>query len=217
MGTKVVEELTGFFDKNKLYKYKKGEIIYRPGDSISHVSFVKSGYVKLYILDQNGQSVTINFFKPLFFLTFWYSVNNLPSRYYFEAVTDVEAWRAPVEEFNDFLDKNTKILFEFNQMLLKVLEETIFNMGNTVSGSSYKKVATILLSLSKQYGGKNTEGQIMIDFGTTHEDIASLTGLTRETVGIQINRLKDEKIITQESKYYIILNQNKLNEIAAID
>ncbi len=217
MNTKTIEVLTSFFDKNKLYKYKKGEIIYRPGDLLSHVAFVKSGYVKLYIIDQNGQSVTINFFKPLFFLTFWYSLNELPSRYYFEAVTDVELWRSPIKDFRSFLESNLDVLFDVNQMLLKVLEETIFNMGNTVGGSAYKKVSTIFMSLFKQYGSKNENGQLVIDFKTTHEDIASLTGLTRETVGIQINRLKDEKIITQEGKYYMILDIEKLNDIAAVE
>lgn len=217
MNTKIIENLTSFFQKHKLYKYRKGEIIYRPGDLFSHVAFAKSGYVKLYVIDQNGETTTINLFKPLFLLTLEYSTNHTESRYYFEAVTDVELWRAPVEEMEEFFNTNTDVLLTVNHMVLKALEETIFNMSNAVGGNSYKKVSTILFSLSKQFGNLNEEGLTMIDFDTTHEDIANLTGLTRETVGIQINRLKDEKIIGQEGKSYIILNPEQLNSISSIE
>jgi CRP-like cAMP-binding protein len=216
MNNNLESQLTTFFEKHKLVKYKKGEIIYRSGDIFNHIAFAKSGYIKLYIINSEGQQVTLNLFKPLFFLTMTYATNNLESRYYFEAVTDVEAYRAPKEDVLKFLDNNPEILFEINHTLLKTLEETIFNMGNITLGNSYRKIATIILSLSKQFGEESGH-QIRINFSTTHEVLASLTGLTRETAGIQINKLKDEGIIDQEGKFIIIKNLEQLKKISSLD
>lgn len=217
MDNKTIKSLITFFEKYKVYKYKKGEIIYRPGDMFSHVAFAKSGYVKLYTIDSEGAVTTVNLFKPLFFLTLEYATNDSQSRYYFEAVTTVEVWRAPKEEVISFLKENADVLFIVNHMILKVLEETIFNMGNAVGGNSYKKVSSILSSLAKQFGSKDKNKNITIDFGTTHEDIASMTGLTRETVSLQIKKLKDENIIDQDGKFYIINDMESLEKISSLE
>jgi DNA-binding transcriptional regulator LsrR (DeoR family) len=50
----------------------------------------------------------------------------------------------------------------------------------------------------------------MIQVPLTQQDLADFTGLTRETTNLELNKLKKEKIVTSDQKYYIV-NIEKLN------
>jgi CRP-like cAMP-binding protein len=61
------------------------------------------------------------------------------------------------------------------------------------------------------------ENYSTIDFGITHKLIASLTGLTRETVTLQMIRLEKEGIIVNKSKSVQVLNKEKLISAAKVE
>lgn len=67
MDNTTISKLEEFFSRYRLTTYKKGEIIYRPEDDPSHIAFIKSGYVRLFALSKDGEEMTINIFKPVFY------------------------------------------------------------------------------------------------------------------------------------------------------
>jgi CRP-like cAMP-binding protein len=83
-------------------------------------------------------------------------------------------------------------------------------MGHLLSGAAYNKIATILTSLSEnddKYAKKTIE--------ITHKMLASLTGLTRETVTLQMIKLDKAKIIENKNKKVVILDEKRLKDLAA--
>ena len=82
-------------------------------------------------------------------------------------------------------------------------------IGYLLSGTAYNKIAAILVSLTNN---RNNSGKI--DFGITHKMLASLTGLTRETVTLQMIKLDKAKIIQNKSKKVVVLNEERLKKIA---
>lgn len=207
----VQKNLVEFFQKYRLVKYKKGELIFRPGDSFSQISFIKNGYVRLFLDDDNGKEITINVFKPIFYLSLYYALNEKESRYYFEAMTDVEIWQAPQREVFNFIRNDLEILGFLTDRLLKVVNELIGHVEIVISGDAYAKVAALIISLAKNSGHLN-KGKIELDFTTTHRLIASLAGLTRETASIQIKKLERSGYIFQKTGTIII---NDLDKMAA--
>ena len=214
MQPQIEKLLIDFFSKYRVFKYKKGEIIARPGDQFSQILFTKSGYVRLYTVSVSGNQQTVNFFKPTFYLSLHSALQNKTSRYYFECVTPVEIWKAPIKDFVDFSKADTNVLEALNTTLLNVLEGTIYDIGNIIPGTSHRKVAAIIYSLARQSGKKISPHKVLIDLIATHEVLASLTGLTRETTTIQIRKLIEAKIIIQENRRLIIINMTKLEAIA---
>jgi len=49
------ETIKNFFQKYPLLKFKKGELICRPGEKLSFIPFVKSGYISNILLLQRGK------------------------------------------------------------------------------------------------------------------------------------------------------------------
>lgn len=205
------EKIENFFKKYKLTKYKKGELIYRPDDPFPYVAFIKSGYVRLYTVTIEGQEITINVFKPVFYLSLIYAITNLENKFYFEAVTPVELWRAPKKEVVKFLKKDSEMLFNIVQHILADFNELLSNIKHALAGDSYKKVVELLLSLTNKFG-KKENGETVISLSTTHNIIASLTGLTRETVSIQMKKVQDEGLITTKAHQIVIKDLEKLKK-----
>jgi len=215
MDKSIEENLLSFFKDHRLVKYKKGENLYRPGDIFHDVSFVKSGYVRLYFISPDGKELTLDFFKPLFYLSFFYSLTQSESRYYFEALSPVEVYKSPKEEFLSFLDKNPQINLPLYTNIAKLTQDIFLNIENIVTNNAYSKVANTLYTLSSKLGVKKN-GHVLIDLSLTHRIIASLAGLTRETASLQIKKLEREGIILQESKHIIIKDPQRLSELAIL-
>lgn len=206
------QKLENFFSKYRLIKYKEGEIIYRPDDSFSTVAFIKSGYARLYSVSSKGQEVTIQIFKPVFYFSLIYALTDAENKYYFESVTDMEVWTAPKEDVLNFIKSDPELMFELTKHILTGFKDILENMESIMLGDASDKIVSIILSLSKSFGQK-TEEKIIIDVATTHKIIASLTGLTRETVSYKLKQLENNNLISFKGKNLVIENLAGLSEL----
>jgi len=211
------ETLTKFFEQYRLVTYKKGENILRPGDTFTNVYFVKKGYVRLYNTTLDGKEITINLFKPLFYLSLMYSLNKKECRYFFEAITDTEIWKAPLEDFLAFIEKDREASLLAFEATTNAINSLLMHIESSSAGRSYNKIASILVSLIRDFGSTDEEGVTKVDFSTTHRVIASLAGISRETASIQIKRLEKDGIITQSRESIIVKDIEKLKEASSLE
>ncbi len=75
--------------------------------------------------------------------------------------------------------------------------------------SVYGRVADVLLTLGKEKG-KRVGNMILIPSRPTHQEIADMSGTTRETVSRIISQLVKKRYITIDRKRLVILDEKKL-------
>ena len=197
-------KLVEFFEQYPLVRYNAKETVYRPDEMIDRVAFVKKGFVRIYNHDETGKEITYAGFKPIFYMSYLFSKKKTPNQYYFQALTDLEVWKAPVDEFDKFLITNPIETVNLLNRCLGSFHEVLSSWENSLSGDAYKRIGRLLLTLAKDYGKKDDK-KITIDFRTTHQLIASMLGISRETASIQIKKMEKDSYISQE-KNTIILN-----------
>lgn len=207
----VQQKLEHFFAQYRLIKYKKGEIIYRPGDEPLNILYIKSGFVRLYTISKDGQELTIKLLKPIFYFTLIYAIINVKNKYYVETISPVELWSAPKEVTLEFIKKDPQILFEITKNLFTALDDLMTNIEYLISGNTRTKVASMLLLLASRFGQKEPGG-VRIDLTPTHQDIAGLLGTSREIVSIQIKELEKMGIIAKKGRFWQVLDMKKLEE-----
>lgn len=203
MDKKFENSLVKFFSLYKTNKYKKGEIILKPNQKADYVGFIKSGYVRVYTLSESKQEISMSFFKPMLYFTSIYAMTGETNRFYFEAITPVEMWTAPKEEFVEYCQKNPEVGAAVMNKVIKLFLNLVENTGKMLAGNSMAKVAMIITGV--------TDGKA--DFALTHKMIASLTGLTRETVTLQMLKLEKMKLIDNRNRKVTILNRLGLEKI----
>lgn len=204
-------KLHKFFSKGRLFCYKKGETILRPGDTPQGVFLIKTGYVKLYSVCESGEELTLIIFKPEDFFPMMWTFNNTPNVYYLESMTTAEAWRAPKDKFLQFVRSNPDVLFELIGKILVRLGGFLSRMEYLVFGNAYQKVASILMICTERFGEKNDRDTV-INIPLTHKDIAMLVGMTRETVSIEIKNLERKGIIEYRGRLISVKDKGKLQE-----
>lgn len=203
------KKLEGFFCGYPLKSFKKGEIILRSGETSTKVGFTKSGYVRLYMVTESGQEITTEFFKPTLFLTAMLALTGRENKFNFQTITPVEIYEVPNKDFLEYLDKNVDVAVDLKKNIMTAFLDLMDNTANLLAGNAYNRVALMVNSLTNRVEGKDSNYS-KIDFGITHKLIASLTGLTRETVTLQMIRLEKEGIIVNKSKSIEVIDKEKL-------
>ncbi|MDP2671185.1 MAG: Crp/Fnr family transcriptional regulator [bacterium] len=211
MENEVVEKLNQFFSQGKTVSYKKGEIILRAGEPVFGIFFLKKGFVRQYLISEEGEEVTIHLYRPLAFFPTMLVIAGTPNRYYFEAQTPIETFRLPPEEVVAFLKENPDVLFDLSERFAQAVIGLSKRIETLSIGSVYAKVISLLSYLVIRFG-EEKDGQILIGLPVTHTDIASWTGAKRETVSRQIERLTKDGIIGVEKHLIVVKDKAKLEE-----
>ena len=76
------------------------------------------------------------------------------------------------------------------------------------------RLAALLLRLAEEYGEPQDHG-IRLSLRLTHQDVAHMVGSTRETITALINRFRDEGLITVDHRVLVILERDRLRQIAS--
>lgn len=206
----IVEKLNKYFSSNKLISYKKGDTIIYATDEPTGVYFIKKGYIKMSTMSVDGNEVILNIHKPgSFFPTFW-AIGNKENSYSFEAMNNVTLYKTSKEDFLTFLEKNNDVLLDFIRRVLSGFDDLLINMTHLLVGNSYERVASALVVVSKRFGVKTQKGSILIELNLTHQDIANMAGITRETASVAISKLAKDKVIKRIQRKIEILDYKKL-------
>jgi len=195
MDTDLLKKLNPFFAQYKPLNYKKGQVILRPEDKVEYIYFIEKGYVKFYYISPDGKELTFLIYKPgyIFPLLFTF-LGETTTRYYFEAYTPLTLRRAPRETFTELISTNTFLMFSLSQEVVLRWQELLNRMELLKLGSARQNVAYIVDLCAEQFGIKNGNS-IAIDLPLAHKDIASMVGLTRETVSLEMKKLEQIGLI----------------------
>lgn len=209
-------KLSRFLSHFPVFHYKKGEILLRAEDEPSGAFFIKKGFVRDYSISSEGQELTLIIFKPNDFFPMRWVMNDAINDHYFEAMTDVEVWRVPKQQFLDFIGDNSDMLNELTKAILVRLGGLMLRMEHMVFGNASQKVASILAICADRFGKKEGK-RIIIQVPMAHRDIANLLGLTRETTSIEIKKLERKNIIAYQGKNIVVRNVTGLKRESFID
>ncbi|MEI6053872.1 MAG: Crp/Fnr family transcriptional regulator [Candidatus Saccharibacteria bacterium] len=206
-----MDDRRSFYRNCPTVKFSKGETIFHQGEIPKCIYSVKSGIVEETDLTSTGfcQSVSFEIVGDIFPKGYAFS-NSDSTLFYYTAYTDCVLY---VINRNDFLHQiNTN--FEFAKKMLKrnssLLLGARLQVDSIEKPSAKLKLLHTFKYLCLLYGIKISEDSIKILVPLTQQKIAEHTGLTRETINIELNKFMVKKIIYQKAKQYIV-NIKKLN------
>lgn len=211
MDSDVSKKLDKFFQRYKSREYKRREILIRAADEPAGLFYLTEGIVRQYAITANGEELTINVFKsPSMFPMAWV-VNDSISPHFFEAMTSVTAWVAPKNEVLAFLKQEPDILLDLVKRIYKGLDGYFMRMEHLMLGSAQARLIAELLIYARRFG-EQLESQVKVNFKLTERDLAAQSGIARETVSREIQKLKQRKLINFERNTLIINDLRKLEE-----
>ncbi len=203
MNTDKTKEFESFYKQFTIRDYKKGEMLIRADDDPVGIFYLKKGYVRQYTISKAGFELTLHILKPVSYFPMVWAVNGTPNVYYFEALTPVEVGRAPRDEVVNFIKDKPAIIFELLSELIEDYAESLKRIEHLVFSDAYRRVISVLLYIAKHFGKKHGKG-IIVDHRFAQQDIATLVGVARETVIIELVKLEKKGLIKRIDHSIII-------------
>ena len=211
--SQLVAQLENFFQMTKVFTYKKRTLIFHPNDSPSTVFYIKSGYVRVYRISEDGVELTLTILKPKDFFPLSYALNNTSHPYHIEAVTTLELWKSPQEQFLQFIKSDSELFYELTTKILIRFDNVLSRMESLFFCNASVKVAAALLMCAKGFG-EEFQGETVVKIPLTHKDIAALVGITRETTSLEMKKLERQGLLTKSGRFIIIKDLKRLESLS---
>lgn len=192
--------------------FKKNHQILWPGVVPPGVFYVKSGYVRQYLIFNNGKELTVNILKPETYFPMIWAINNITNIYFYECLTDVTLIKAPRAAMMKQLESNPQLLYDLTKRTLSGLDGISKMMASIVTGSAYQQISSVILVLARRLGKPHNKTHIIIKVPLTHRIIGTLAGLSRETTSLELERLTKNKTISKKNRFLVINDIEKLEK-----
>lgn len=206
-------ELQDFLKQFRVARYKKGEVIFAQDELPKIAYVVKKGLVKTYNISVDGDEKPISFHLENEILpTSWVFAKARRTLFFYEAFTACELYAVPKEEYIELLKANPKLLYQtFNsfvgyhiglQLRINALEQS----------KAATKILNMLHFFCLRFGEERDNGVVRIRLNLTQQELANFIGLTRETVSIELKKLRQQHVISRSRQHYYVKTA-KLNDL----
>lgn len=197
------EELLNLCKEHVVQKRTAGEPILYQGEIPRHAYILTEGIVKVYDIGSAGDEKIINFLSEGDLMPPAWVFKKAPvSLYYYDAFTPVQFYRVPRDTLNDAI-RNTQAIsnYMFEHYATSFIGSLLeINALEQSKGSD--KIIHMLQYLLMRFPGTQEGDWHKIDLRITHQDLANMTGLTRETTSTELNKLRRKEIVEYSNQHY---------------
>ena len=186
-------------------KFKRGETIYVRDAEPAKAFAVKSGTIRAFAYTAESEEKSVSFIvKNELFPIGWLFSKTETALFYYVAHTDCELYVIDKEAFQHSLANEPSLAHELLTHMVKDYVTKSLQINALEQSRANLKLLYTLHNFALRYGRPIMKDVIRINIPLTQKDLASFAGLTRETVALEVLKLKKSGILTIRRKYYII-------------
>jgi CRP/FNR family transcriptional regulator len=211
---KLPKLLSNTLRTSRVKHFPKGQIILYEGDPLPEVFIIKSGAVKLYDIDSQGNEKVLHIAAYPAVIPFaFFSGEDSIIRWFYSALTDCDLYVLDYEKLRELMFSDSgSAQFLVNNFSRDVHELLIrlSSLGKTVV---HDKIITALNFLVNYHTKPLQNGWWRVLFAINHQLLADMAGVTRESTALVMKDLQDKKIIRSPQQTILEINKDKLLEV----
>ena len=197
---------------NKSRPIQPGEHIFRAGDKFQSIAAVRAGCFKSYVVDRNGEEQVLGFYLPGEIIGF----DAIHERTHKANVVALDTSSVCGLSFDSVTDL-ARQLPDLQNELFRVMSLHISELeSNAADLSAEERIAGLLCSLSARFASRGYSAN-EFNLSMSRRDIASNLRLATETISRVLARFQSAGIIRVNRKKVVILEPDKLTELARRD
>ncbi|MGY4690640.1 Crp/Fnr family transcriptional regulator [Salibacterium sp. K-3] len=188
-------------------RVKKHTLLQRPENAEQKLYFVKEGAVRIYDLNEDGELFTLSIMGPYSTYGRISSFSMGTDEVYVETLSDVYLCSITEEQFAELAGRCPDVMYRAMQMLSKRLEEKEKMLQVIATGTVKEQIMHLLVSLADTYG-KHEYRYVEIPIPLSHQEIANMLGVTRESVSHNMRKLRNERFLRSTRRRTIEVRQH---------
>jgi CRP-like cAMP-binding protein len=186
--------------------YRKNQVIFDQGDPGSSLIVIKSGLVKISLVDSNNHEFIIKTFSVNDFFGEMSLLDGGSRSATATAVEDTHALIIFRQNFISLIQKTPSMALGMLTELSDRLRTTTENISNLTFFDAYGKVAQCLLSLADKLGKREEDG-VTMQLTLSRQELANMSGLSRETFARILKEFQVRGCLEVQGKKIVILNE----------
>jgi CRP/FNR family transcriptional regulator len=210
--------LRKYYSKYPVRLIKKGRPLFYQGEVPRTAYFVKSGVVKFYNITSGGEEKIVGYegtdgLMP----NEWIFGKSPVALYYYDTFTDCEVYSIPRSELIEIINSDKNVAVSLLNRYISMYIGSTMHLHALEQLKAREKLLHILQYLVLRFGKEVTKHRFQIALRLTHQDIANLVGLTRETVSTEISKLRKDGILEIKDLHYIVDTDKALRILGESD
>lgn len=199
------QELIDFCKQFVIQTKTPGEPILYQGEIPRHAYIITEGIVKVYDIGSAGDEKIINFMSSSDLLPPAWVFKKAPvSLYYYDAFTECKYYRLPRETLHEAIESNQAISNYMFKHYASSFIGSLLEINALEQSKGSDKIIHMLQYLLMRFPGTEKGDWHKIDLRITHQDLANMTGLTRETTSTELNKLRRKGIVEYSNQHYLL-------------
>ena len=207
-------EIDWLEQRTEVINLRRKQAVWMVGDDADKVYWVRSGIVKVSRVTEEGRELTLNFFtKDDIFgeaAAFAAPRREIAA----EAYEDSTLYAMSRDDFVALLGRNADLAVRSARLVGSRRQRLERRVGDLLFKTAHSRLARLFLDLTEDFGVRDSRG-VIVNLKLTHREMAALIGATRETVSFAILDLRKDGLIQTESKRVIILDEDRLRDLAS--
>ena len=209
---KISENLFHYFEKaGTKVKYHPNDIIYMQEDDSTNLYLILKGRVRVFNINPMGEEVTFEFLEKgrIFGESSFFQNSLRPTTVM--AVNEVELISCYLDDLYPYLSDSKELTISLLKLLSQTCDYRTSLLKKAYTYNRYEKIASFLLE--QTVVDNIDKGIINSTLPYTHEEIATIVGLSRVTVTKVLNDFAKKGYIKNKYKKIIILNKKALAQL----
>jgi CRP/FNR family transcriptional regulator len=191
-------------------QFKKGQLIFREGDTPPGLFCIHQGKVKVYKTGDEGRDQIVRFAKAGDVIGYRSLISGEPYNLSAAALEDSVICCIPRETFFDRLREDGGFATGMFQLLSGQLRKAEDQIVHLAQKPVRERLAETLLILREVYGTEDGGGDAPLNIKLSRNELAAVVGTATETLVRAIHDLKSENLIATEKKKIRILDVDGL-------
>ncbi|MFH0932831.1 MAG: Crp/Fnr family transcriptional regulator [Nitrospirota bacterium] len=205
------EELRHVSDKLVVKRFQKNEIILQEEDTNEYMYIIMNGKVKVVQTTEDGKEILLAIHQSGDFFGEMSLIDGKTSPATVITTENSTAAILSKKDFYSLMETQKKVLDNLLLILCSRHRESWEKIQMLNYKNASHRIKILFLMLSDKYGEKTAEG-VTLNIKLTHQEMAEMTGMTRETVTRVIDRWQREGGINVLKNKFIHLSANFLTE-----
>lgn len=209
----MTEETKALVKTARLKRYPKGQIIYYQGDELQEIFIIKSGVVKIYDIDHNGNEKVLHITQANNVIPYaFFSGRTAVPYWFYSALTDCELYVMSYDELISAMEADSKLAVQLMNTFSLGVHEVLVRLSSLGKTKAPDKLIATLWFLLTWHSKEVRNGWYRVDLPINHQLLADITGITRERAAMVMKELQDNKIIRNPKLTVLEINKSALEE-----
>ncbi|HSI48920.1 MAG TPA: Crp/Fnr family transcriptional regulator [Ideonella sp.] len=199
----------------RLVRHARGALVLGHDIARRELLVLVSGMVEISRTNADGRKYLHSFMSPGHVAPLVRLLDEIPLGFYnYTAHEESQVIHLPADAVIAELDAEPRLWKDVSRLALRRQRESLQSLHQQVLGSLRVRLAATLASLAGQTGTPLRSGQ-SLSIGLSQGDLATMLGVSRQTMNKELRQLADEAVVAAVYKRIMILDADKLRDIAA--